>query len=285
MRKTWQFILLLFIVCTLLFFPSTGCRLAEEGVPSTAEEVLNLYGIDPLTLDPALSGEMTSHQYIMQLFGGLVRLDDNLEPAPDIARSWQVSDDGRTYTFYLRDNVRFHNGREVKAGDFRYSWQRACAPETGSQTAATYLGDIIGVKEMLAGESEEISGVRVIDDYTLQVTVDAPKSYFLSKLTYPTAFVVDRDNVQSGDEWWHDPNGTGPFKLRQWDKNSLFVLEKNELYYGRLAEVNFVAFHLWSGVPMNLYETGKIDVTSVYLDYIDKVTDRAGPFHLLLHWL
>jgi len=282
MKRILYIALSVVLLCSLLAFllPTAVCQPPWESVPTTgAEEVLNLYGIDPLTLDPALSGEMTSHQYIMQLFSGLVQLDDNLEPAPDIARSWQVSDDGRTYTFYLRDNVRFHNGREVKAGDFKYSWQRACAPETGSRTAATYLGDIIGVKEMLAGESEEISGVRVIDDYTLQVTIDAPKSYFLSKLTYPTAFVVDRDNVQSGDEWWHHPNGTGPFKLRQWDKNSLFVLEKNELYYGRLAEVNFVAFHLWSGVPMNLYETGEIDVASVYLDYIDKVTDKAGPFH------
>ena len=282
MKRVLYIALSFVLLCSLLAFllPNAVCQPPWEPVPTaSAEEVINLYGIDPLTLDPALSGEMTSHQYIMQLFGGLVQLDDNLEPAPDIARSWQVSDDGRTYTFYLRDGVKFHNGREVKAGDFEYSWQRACAPETGSRTAATYLGDIVGVKEVLAGESEEISGVRVIADYTLQVTIDAPKSYFLSKLTYPTAFVVDRDNVQSGDEWWHNPNGTGPFKLRQWDINSLLVLEKNELYYGRLAEVNFVAFHLWSGVPMNLYETGEIDVASVSLSYIDKVTDKAGPFH------
>jgi len=132
---------------------------------------------------------------------------------------------------------------------------------------------------VLAGESKEISGVRVIGDYTLQVTIDAPKSYFLSKLTYPTAFVVDNANVESGGEWWRSPNSTGPFKLAQWDENSLLVLEKNELYYGELAKVNFVVFFLWGGVPMNMYETGKIDVTGVYRDYIDKVTDRAGPFY------
>ena len=171
---------------------------AEEETPITAteEKVLNLYGRDPHTLDPAVSGEMRSHQYIMQLFSGLVCLGDNLEPAPDIAQEWQVSDDGRTYTFYLRHDVRFHDGREVKAEDFKYSWERACDPATGSLTAATYLGDIVGVGEVLAGESKEISGVRVIDDYALQVTIDAPKSYFLSKLTYPTAFVVDRANVE-----------------------------------------------------------------------------------------
>ena len=247
--------------------------------PVSEEQVLNLYGIDPLTLDPAVSGEMTSHEYIMQLFGGLVRLDDSLEPAPDIAQSWQVSQDGRTYTFYLRQDVRFHDGREVKAGDFKYSWERACDPETGSLTAATYLGDIVGVREVLSGEREDIGGVRVIDDYTLEVTIDAPKSYFLSKLTYPTAFVVDRADVESGGEWWHSPNGTGPFKLKQWDENQLLVLERNELYYRESAKVDLVVFQLWGGVPMNMYETGRIDVTSIGISYIEKVTDEAGPFY------
>jgi len=280
MKRSLHIILSVVLVCSLLVLclPGISCQPGQDEVPDT-EEVLNLYGIDPWTLDPAVSGETTSHSYIMQLFGGLVRLDDNLEPVPDIAQRWQVSDDGRTYTFYLRHDVSFHNGKEVKAEDFEYSWQRACDPETGSLTAATYLGDIVGVKEVLAGETREISGVKVIDDYTLQVTIDAPKSYFLSKLTYPTAFVVDRANVESGGEWWQEPNGTGPFKLRQWDENSLLVLEKNELYYGDLAKINSIAFYLWGGVPMNMYETGKIDVTGVSLHYIDKVTDESGPFY------
>ncbi len=255
-----------------------SCKPALEAPTILPEGKLNLYGIDPYTLDPALSGEMTSHEYIVQLFSGLVRLGDNMETAPDIAQRWELSDDGRTYTFYLRKEVRFHDGREVKAEDFKYSWERASDPDTGSQTADTYLGDIVGVREVLAGKSQEISGVWVIDDYTLQVTIDAPKSYFLSKLTYPTAFVVDRADVESGGEWWREPNGTGPFKLGQWDENNLLVLERNELYYGELAKVNSVVFQLWGGVPMNMYETGEIDVTDVSLSYIDKVMDKTGPF-------
>ncbi len=273
----------LVLVASLLVFilPNAVCQPVQQGVPVPAgeEEVLSLYGVDPLTLDPAVSGEMTSHEYVMQLFNGLVRLDDNLKPVPDIARKWQVSDDGRTYTFYLRDDVRFHDGREVTAGDFKYSWERACDPETGSLTAATYLSDIVGVKDMLAGKTKEISGVRVVDDYTLQVTIDMPKSYFLSKMTYPTAFVVDRANVETGDEWWRHPNGTGPFKLRQWDENQLLVLERNELYYGEPAKVNFVVFQLWGGIPMNMYETGEIDATGINISYVDKVMDKAGPFY------
>ncbi len=277
MKKILYLLLSVVLICSL---PVVSCQPAQQVAPTpSAGAVLNLYGVDPLTLDPAVSGEMTSHQYVMQLFSGLVCLDDNLEPAPDIARDWQVSGDGRTYTFHLRRNVRFQNGREVKAEDFKYSWQRACNPDTGSRTAATYLGDVLGVREVLAGESEEISGIKVIDDYTLQVTIDAPKCYFLSKLTYPTAFVVDRANVESGSDWWRKPSGTGAFKLGQWDENSLLVLERNELYYGGLAKVSSVVFWLWGGMPMDMYETGKIDVTDVSSGYIDKVTDKAGPFY------
>jgi len=283
MKRLIYIIVSVVLVCSLLVFylPNAVCQPRQQPPPPVGEgQVLNLYGIDPWTLDPAVSSEMTSHEYIMQLFGGLVRLDDNLEPAPDIAERVQVSDDGRTYTFYLRQDVRFHDGRQVKAEDFKYSWERACAPETRSLTAATYLGDIVGVREVLSGQTKEISGVRVVDDYTLEVTIDAPKSYFLSKLTYPTAFVVDRADVEAGGVWWRSPNGTGPFRLKQWEENELLVLERNGLYYRGTAQVNLVVFQLWGGVPMNMYETGKIDVTAVGIDYIEKVTDETGPFYL-----
>ena len=276
MKKILYILFSLVLLCSLL----VGCQPKPEvSSPPTGEGVLNLYGIDPYTLDPAVSGEMTSHEYIMQIFSGLVRLGDKLEPAPDIAQSWQISNGGKTYTFNLRQDVKFQDGRQVKAEDFKYSWERACDPQTGSQTAATYLGDIVGVKEVLAGKTKEISGIKVVGDYTLEVTIDAPKAYFLSKLTYPTAFVVDRANVEKGGEWWRTPNGTGPFRLKQWDEGQQLVLERNGLYYGELAKVSQVVFHLWGGVPMDMYETGKIDVTDVDINYIEKATDEAGPFY------
>lgn len=263
----------IFFITMLLGSLLAGCTLGPEATK------LNLYGIDPITLDPAVSGDALSHEYILQMFGGLVKLDESLVPVPDIAKKWEVNADGKTYTFYLRKDVEFHDGRQVTAEDFKYSWERAADPATGSLTAATYLGDIVGVAEVLAGQAEEISGVRVIDAYTLEVTIDAPKSYFLSKMTYPTAFVVDRANVAKGGEWWHEPNGTGPFKLREWQKNESLVLERNPNYYGEKAKVGSVDFQLWGGVPMNLYETNEIDVAGVSLIYIDKVTDKAGHFY------
>jgi len=253
--------------------------MACQLLPPIGEGTLCLWDIGPITLDPAISADMSSHTYVMQIFSGLVRLDHELNIVPDIAESWEQSTDGKTYTFYLRQGVKFHDGGEVKAADFKYSWERACDPDTGSGTAGTYLGDIIGVKDMLAGEVEEISGIEVIGDYTLRVTIDAPKAYFLSKLAYPTAFVVDSTNVESGEDWWREPNGTGPFKLREWKEDQWLILERSQVYYGETAKLEQVVFYLLAGVPMALYETGQIDVVPVYLDYVDLVTDETGPFY------
>lgn len=270
---------ILLVLLALVSIVSVACppktTTETPSISTTAEGNLNLYNIDPYTLDPATASEATSHEYIFQMFNGLVQLDDNLNPAPDIAKSWKV-DKGTVYTFTLRQDVKFHDGRGVKADDFKYSWERACVPETGSQTAMTYLGDIVGVADVLAGKTKEISGVKVLDDYTLQVTIDAPKPFFLYKLGYATAFVVDRNNVAQGSLWWHKPNGTGPFKLKEWTQGQSLVLEWNPDFYGEKAKVATVTFKILAGVPMRMYETGDIDATDVSLDYIDMATDEAS---------
>ena len=277
----------LLVISTLLSITLVlgGCQFVRPSTtsqPTPQGGVLNLYGADPTTLDPAASAEATSIEYVLQIYSGLVALDKDLAPVADIASKWEQSQDGKTYTFHLRDGVKFQSGRNVTAQDFKYSWERACSPATGSSTASTYLGDIVGAKEMLSGQARELGGVKVVDDSTLQVTIDAPKTYFIFKLTYPVAFVVDRDNVQSGSNWWKKPDGTGPFRLKEWTEGSRLVLERNGLYYGRVAGLNSVVFHLLAGLPMNLYETGQIDVAEVGGAYIDKVTDQSGPFYTQL---
>jgi oligopeptide transport system substrate-binding protein len=272
-KRIWQFTLLSLLLVALLVLPSIACN------PFTTEGGLNLWDVGPITLDPAISADMSSHAYVMQIFSGLVRLDEELNIVPDIAEGWDKSLDGKTYTFYLRQGVKFHDGKQVQAVDFKYSWERACDPETDSGTAATYLGDIVGAKDMLAGEVGEISGVAVINDYTLQVTIDAPKAYFLNKLAYPTAFVVDKADVESGEYWWREPNGTGPFKLKEWELGQSLTLERSQVYYGGPAILEQVVFRFLAFSPMALYELAQIDVAPVSVSYVDQVIDETNPLH------
>lgn len=273
--------------CIVFVLLLPGCMFNQDisetiTIPTEKIEdtVLNMYGIDPYSLDPASIGDATSISYVIQIFSGLVRFNDNMEIVSDIAENWEISDDGTVYTFYLREDVLFHSGKKVTAGDFKYSWERACQPSTGSQTAATYLGDITGAAAVLAGERENISGIEVLEDHTLRITIEEPKSYFLYKLTYATAFVLNKDNVESGKDWWRNPDGTGPFKLKKWDINNLIILERNEhhILLNSLHGVNTINFMLWAGNPMDLYETGKIDIGYINLDYFEKITDTQGDF-------
>ncbi len=115
---------------------------------------------------------------------------------PELAEFWDVSPDGKVYTFHIRAEAKFHDGRAVTSQDVIYSWERAALPATQSDTVLTYLGDIVGVAEMHGGKADHISGLKALDDHTLQVTIDAPKVYFLYKLIMPVAFVLDQKNVE-----------------------------------------------------------------------------------------
>ena len=128
-------------VAIVLLLPS-GCAGTTES--ASGEQALVLYGGSPSTLDPVNCADSTAAGYIVEIFSGLVTLDSNLEVIPYIAESWNISADGMTYTFHLRDDVYFHDGTEVTAGDFKYSIERAADPETGSRIAEAYIGDIVG---------------------------------------------------------------------------------------------------------------------------------------------
>jgi oligopeptide transport system substrate-binding protein len=251
-------------------FPATTPSAAGQGT-------LNLADTGPITLDPAAASDSGSAMYILQIFGGLVRFDEKLQIVPDIASSWDRSPDGKTYTFHLRKEAKFHDGKQVTAADFKYSWERALNPATQSLTAGTYLNDISGAAEMLTGKAAQLSGVSTPDNYTLQVTITTPVAYFLDKMAYPTSFVVDRTNVAAGATWWQHPNGTGPFKLQQWQADQSVVLQRNDAYYGNKAKLAKVSFQLNSGDPMNLYQQGKIDVSYVNSAYMGMVTDPGNP--------
>lgn len=260
---------------------STTLSISTSSATSASNGVLTFTNTDPYTLDPATANEALSNSYIMQIYSGLMKLDNNLNPVPDIAASMPtVSSDGLTYTFHLRTDVKFSDGTPVTADDFQYSWNRAANPSTNSPTAATYLGDIVGVNDVLSGKATQISGIKVIDSYTLQVTINAPESYFLYKLTFPASFVVEKSNVDSGTNWWQTPIGTGRFKVQEWKPQTEFILARNDLYYGdkpKITEVDMVLNSTTS--DMDLFETGQIDLTSPPAEYYDQIMDTSGPFY------
>ncbi len=257
----------------------------RDGAPPRAGEggVLRIPGADPPTLDPALASDATSAEYIVELFSGLVTLSpDDLSVQPDIAERWDISDDGTVYTFSLRQDVTFANGKPVTAEDFKYTIERACDPKTQSPVAHTYLGDIVGCRDKLAGQVDSVEGVRVVDEYTLEITIDAPKVYFLAKLTYPTAFVVDRETVEQGGRTWatENPNGTGPFKLERYAFGEELILVPNERYYGEpKPALERVIYSLAGGSIMTRYETDELDMVPVGLADIERVLDPSDPLN------
>ena len=251
---------------------------ATRGAPPSSAGELRLYGAEPVTLDPALVSDSTSATYVIEIFSGLVTLDKDLKVAPDLAERWQVSPDGRTYTFYLRHDAKFQDGRPITSADIKYSLERACSPQLASQPAMVYLSDIEGAVAVMKGQAKEISGLHIIDDYTLSLTIDAPKAYFLSKLTYPTAFVVDRANVSQGATWADHPNGSGPFRLAQRDSRRI-VLERNNHYYQGVPKLQRVTFTLSGGEPMTMYENNQLDIVDVGLAHIERVLDPSNPLN------
>ncbi len=248
------------------------------GGSSSSGAELRLYGGDPLTLDPAIATDANSASYIVEVFGGLVTIDRDLKIAPDIAATWDVSPDSTVYTFHLRDDVVFqYSSRLVTAGDFKYSMERAADPDTASIVAEAYLGDIVGAKDMVRGRADEIEGIEVVDDFTLRITIDEPKPYFLAKLTYPTAFVVDKDQIESNPRnWMRKPHGTGPYKIKSWTPGETMVLQANDRYHLGAPAIETIEFLLSGGSLLTMYENDEIDVAPIGVNDIELVTDPSN---------
>ena len=260
-----------------------GGNVAElKGIPVDGG-VLQLLGTDPPTLDPHQTGDVTSSRYILEVFGGLLTIDPDLALVPDIAEDWSIDPDGMGYTFRLNPAASFHDGRKVTAVDFQWSLERASDPATESPGVDTFLGDIVGVTDKLNGNAETIYGVSVIDEETLRFEIDAPKAYFLSKLSYPTSFVVDRDNVESGRDWVRSPNGTGPFTLAEYDPGVLMRLERFEGYHLGPAKLDAVEFNLAGGEGMLMYENDEVHLGRVGIAALERFHDASDPLHGELH--
>ncbi len=241
---------------------------------------------EPRTLDPHVSRETTSHFYVSSIFSGLVKLGEGLAVVPDLAESWEVDESGAVYTFTIRDDITFHDGRPITAADFKYSIERATDHELHSDTALLYLSDIVGAREKLDDEAEEVSGVVVVDDRTLQITIDSPKEYFLAKLTYPTSYVVDSASIEGqGEEWWRaEPlNGSGPYTLHTWDAEEVLILKRFDGYYQPPQMQHIISpFAALPGANgRHMYESGYWDGIYIRLSSVDRLrADEALGSHV-----
>ena len=249
---------------------------------SSASGRLRLGSSDPVTLDPHLATDALSAEYIVEIYSGLVTISPNLEIELDLAEAVDISPDGTVYTFTLREDAVFHDGRPVKAQDVAYSINRATSRELQSTVARAYLGDIVGVREHIAGLADDVSGVEVIDDRTIRFTLDAPKPFFLAKLTYPTAFVVDQQKIESNPRnWTRNPNGTGPYELKEWRLGERIVLESNPDFYLGEPPLAEVLYTLSGGSALTRFENDELDVAGISINDIDRARDPSSDLNPL----
>ncbi len=246
-------------LCLLVSFVSCSHRSREKGY------VYYRLNANPTTLDPALIVDVTGGIISAKLFNGLVRLDDNLDIVPDIAEKWTITKDGMTYSFRLKHGVFFSNNREVKAKDFKNSFKRILDAKNRSPNTWV-LEKIAGAKDFISGRAADLSGIKVIDDYALEIRLEKPFSPFLYLLTMSAAYVVPEEEVTKwGPDFSNHPVGTGPFILKEWSPNRELRLERRDDYFDRKAKIGGIIYRI---IPEDLtatteFELGNIDVLSI----------------------
>jgi oligopeptide transport system substrate-binding protein len=239
----------------------------------------------PATLDPAFARDIGTTFIVRQLFRGLTRLDEELQPVPELADRIEISANGMNYKFHLRDAAKFQDGRQITAGDVVFSLTRALNPRTAGGDAsqpggATFLADIEGAAELMAGRTSELSGIAAIGEQTVEIHLARPESTFLMKLASVPASVVDANHVQSSSDWLTAPNGSGPFQLAEWSQSERLVLEPSKHYFAGMPALTSVEFKLGENAaqPFNLYQAGAVDIASVDLTGIDQVLSPESGF-------
>ncbi|HET6518541.1 MAG TPA: ABC transporter substrate-binding protein, partial [Geminicoccaceae bacterium] len=190
------------------------------------------YKDDVSTLDPAIGYDWQNWSMIKSLFDGLMDYEPGTtDLVPDLALSHELSEDGLTYTFTLRDGVTFHNGRGLTAEDIKYSIERVVRPETQSPGQG-FFSMIEGFDALAAGDAEELSGIEVVDERTVRFTLSRPDATFLHVLALNFAHAVPREAVEEhGADFGNNPVGTGAFRLADWTLGQQVVFERNGDYY------------------------------------------------------
>jgi len=222
---------------------------------------------EPTTLDPAQVQDGPTIELMMHVFDGLVQWNVKNELVPGLAEKWETSDGGRTYTFHLRKGVKFHNGRALTAEDFVYSLTRSLSAKVSSPVAMVYLNDIVGAREFNQGKAATVAGLSAPDPETLKIRIDVPKAYFLSKLTYPTAYAVCKEEVERTGGKIDETSmiGTGAFKVAEYRRGDRIILDPNPGYFEgapKLARIERRIL-LDNGSRRDKFEAGELDIADL----------------------
>jgi oligopeptide transport system substrate-binding protein len=288
MKKKFSFLLVLLLaLSTFLAACGGGEDSGEEGSGDSGdnqkkkEQVLNLTESAEIpSMDTVLATDAVSFNVMNNVFEGLYRLGEKDEPVLGMAAEEpEISEDGKTYTFKLRD-AEWSNGDPVTAHDFVYAWQKALNPDTAAEYAYI-MYDLKNAAKINAGELpvEEL-GVKAIDDKTLEVQLETTVPYFKGLLTFGTFMPQNQKFVEAqGDQYGLEADTliyNGPFTLSEWKHEQSFQLSKNDSYWDaetvQLKEINFnIVKDVATGV--NLYETGKVDLAGLNAEFVDKFKD------------
>ena len=219
----------IFLLTLFIIFIAIGCK------SKTSDTIKIRIGPEPQTIDPTLNTSIDGATYIVHIFEGLTTKDKDNKVVPGAAESWDISDDGLTYTFHIRDDAKWSDGQKVKAEDFVYSWQRAVDPIVASGYSYQ-LEPVLNAKEITEGKMDKSNlGVKALDEKTLEVKLKAPTAYFLELTAFPTLFPVRKDIVEANpDSWTRDAStyiGNGPFIMKERRIDDRLILEKNTNYW------------------------------------------------------
>jgi oligopeptide transport system substrate-binding protein len=248
-------------IALLCLFLVTGCDSADKRA-----DLVILNGAEPESIDPAVVTGQLEGRVCYALFEGLLHFDRFGKPQPGIAESWDLSSDGKIYTFHLRANARWSNGDPVTAIDFLRSWKRVLLPETASEYAYL-LYHIKNAEPFNEGTLKDFSavGLSAIDDRTFRVELEAPVPYFLDLCSFATLLPVHLPTVEKDGDDWIKPDklvNNGPFLLKEWRLNYRIRLQKNPLYW----DAAHVALNTIDALPID-------NSITAYNFYASKVAD------------
>jgi len=201
--------------------------------PKQGGSAVITFNNDLTTLDPQIGYDWQNWTVIKSIFDGLMDYEPGTTKlTPDLAESYSISDDGQTYTFKLRDGIKFHNGRAVTSADVKYSLERAVNPATQSP-GGSYFGAIKGYDEMVgSAKASELSGVTTPDDETVVIALTRPDATFLHLMAINFGMVVPKEEVEKyGADFGKNPVGTGSFKFVEWTPGQQLVLERFADYF------------------------------------------------------